>query len=168
MNRLSAANISVSICTSSRLLGDLRLFMASIWSGLTSIPQLVIRLPKNLLAPTPKAHFSTLRCNLCCRSTSNAPWRSSICRPYCLLFTTMSSMYTSTMRPIYLGTSSSSSVGMWPQHFSAQKASRYSGIYQLVDLQHWKRVLWTCPVQVREIYTNHPLVVLFLYYRGIC
>ena len=42
------------------------------------------------------------------------------------------------------------------------------GIYQLVDLRHWKRVFWTCPVQVREIYINLPLVVLFLYYHGIC
>ena len=42
------------------------------------------------------------------------------------------------------------------------------GIYQLVDLRYWKRVFWTYPVQVREIYTNPPFAILFLYYHGIC
>ena len=41
-----------------------------------------------------------VKANLCCRSTSNVPCRSSICWPSFLLFTTMSSIYTSTVRPI--------------------------------------------------------------------
>ena len=41
------------------------------------------------------------------------------------------------------------------------------GIYQLVNLRHWKRVFWTCPVQVCEIYANPPLAILFLHYHGI-
>ena len=41
------------------------------------------------------------------------------------------------------------------------------GIYQLVNLRHWKWVFWTCPVQVCEIYANPPLAILFLHYHGI-
>ena len=54
----------ISTWTFFGLLSGLRHFTASIWLGLTSIPQLVIKYPKNLLAPTLKAHLSALRRNL--------------------------------------------------------------------------------------------------------
>ena len=39
-------------------------------------------------------------------------------------------------------------------------------IYQLIDLQHWEQVFWTCSVLVCEIYANPPFAILFLYHHG--
>ena len=41
------------------------------------------------------------------------------------------------------------------------------GIYQLVNLRHWKQIFWTCSVQVCEIYGNPPLAIFFLHYHSI-
>lgn len=79
MNQFNAANMPINTCTSFGLFGDLRHFIALLWSRFTSIPQWVIMYPRNLLAPTPKAHLSALRRNLCRLSSSNISMRSPIC-----------------------------------------------------------------------------------------
>ena len=53
---------------------------------------------------------------------------------------------------------------------SIQKAhSRmtYCHIYQLVNLRHREKVLRAGLIQVREIYTYAPFLVLLLYHHGI-
>ena len=43
-----------------------------------------------------------------------------------------------------------------------------SGVHQLINFWHGKRVLRACSVQVREIHTNPPFVVLLPNDHGIC
>ena len=43
-----------------------------------------------------------------------------------------------------------------------------SGIHQLINFWHGKRVLWACSIQVREIHTDPLLAVLLSDDHGIC
>src|SRR5436189_4886964 len=56
-NLLSAANRPLSFWISLRVVGSFMSQIACIFSGLVSIPRVVIMNPRNLPDPTPKTHF---------------------------------------------------------------------------------------------------------------
>ena len=122
MNRLRVANMPVSTCTSFGLLGNLRRFTTSIWSGLTSIPQLVIRLP-------PRKHtYPYWGATYVIEVLQTTP-RDPLCVVPLIYF---SPPYRQCTPPqsarSYLRTFLSSSVDMWPWHSLTQRASRYNGV----------------------------------------
>ena len=101
INRFRAAIIPVNFCTSLGFRGGYQLLMALIWSGFTSISLLVTISPRNFPKPTQKEHLDAFKCSLCFLRISKILVRSVKYSDTNLLFTTMSSIYTSTFLPSY-------------------------------------------------------------------
>jgi hypothetical protein len=73
---------------------------AATFSGLASMPLWETMYPRSMPRGTPKTHFSGFNLTPLARRQPNAMPRSSTRSSAFLVFTTMSSMYASTVRPM--------------------------------------------------------------------
>ena len=99
MNRLSEANLPVNFCTPFLVVGGFIRLIASIFSGLASIPLSVIMHPNNFPLRTPKTHFSGFSFKPWRRRFANVSQRSWIWSSLLLLRTTTSSTYAEIFLP---------------------------------------------------------------------
>ena len=100
INLLRAAMRLAKRCTSFVVQGGYMSKMAQTFSGFASIPRHETMNPRNLPEATPKAHLARLSFILYFRRVWNVSAKSETCSTAFWLFTSMSSMYTSTLRPI--------------------------------------------------------------------
>ena len=99
-NLLRAATRPARLCTSLTFFGSSMLSIAWILSGFASIPLCETVKPRNFPDETLKAHLLGFSFMLYHLSMSKGFWRSSKCYASFAVLTNISSMYTSTFRPI--------------------------------------------------------------------
>jgi hypothetical protein len=100
MKRLKAARHPSTFCTPLRSrIGPIR-SRAATFSGLASMPHWEMMYPRSMPRGTPKTHFSGFSLTPLARRQPNAMLRSPTRSSAFLVFTTMSSTYASTVRPM--------------------------------------------------------------------